>query len=76
MPFKDKSAVVKETNANITEYNHSVKVPLNIKDKTCQRVFKRQSAKVEVWNFKFFPWNWNSWKNPISYQHIGIFPWK
>jgi len=49
-PFKDKSVVVKETNANITEYNHSVKVPLNIKDKTCQRVFKRQSAKVEVWN--------------------------
>lgn len=47
-PFKDKSAVVKDTNT--PEYNHAVKVPLNFKDKSCQRVFKRNAAKVEVWN--------------------------
>jgi coiled-coil and C2 domain-containing protein 1 len=40
--------VIKET--NVPEYNHVVKVPLNIKDKSCQRVFKRQAAKVEVWS--------------------------
>lgn len=47
-PFKDKSAVVKDTNS--PEYNHVVKVPLNVKDKSCQRIFKRQNAKVEVWS--------------------------
>jgi len=50
-PFRDKSAVVKDTNS--PEFNHSVKVPLNLKDKACMRLFKppgRQAAKVEVWN--------------------------
>ena len=50
-PFKDKSAVVKDTNS--PEFNHSVKVPLNLKDKSCARLFKppgRQTAKVEVWS--------------------------
>ena len=50
-PFRDKSAVVKDTNS--PEFNHSVIVPLNLKDKACLRLFKppgRQAAKVEVWN--------------------------
>jgi len=47
-PFKDKTALVKENNN--PEFNHAVVVPLNMRDKGCQRVFKRQSAKVEVWS--------------------------
>ena len=47
-PFRDKTAVIKDTNS--PEYNHAVKVALNLKDKTCQRIFKRQSAKIEVWS--------------------------
>lgn len=47
-PFRDKSGVVKDSNS--PEYNHGVRVPLNLKDKACQRIFKRQAAKVEVWH--------------------------
>ena len=25
-------------------------IPVNIKEKTCQRVFKRAAAKIEVWS--------------------------
>ena len=34
---------------NNPEYNHISVVPLNRKDKSCQRIFKRNVAKVEVW---------------------------
>ena len=47
-PFKDKSLVIKDSNS--PEYNHAVKVPLNLKDRACLRIFKRHAAKVEVWN--------------------------
>ena len=40
--------MVKETNN--PEYNHTVVVPLNRKDKSCLRIFKRNVAKVEVMN--------------------------
>ena len=43
-PFTDKTAVVKDTNN--PEYNHKAIIPVNPKDKSYQRVFKRQSAKV------------------------------
>ena len=39
--------VVKDTNN--PEYNHTCIIPLNRKDKSCQRIFKRNVAKVEVW---------------------------
>lgn len=47
-PFKDKTAVVKDTN-NPT-YDHTCVIPVNPKDKSYQRVFKRHAAKVEVWS--------------------------
>jgi coiled-coil and C2 domain-containing protein 1 len=47
-PFKDKTATVKDTNN--PEYNHKIMIPVNIKEKTCQRVFKRAAAKIEVWS--------------------------
>jgi len=49
-PFKDKTATVKDTNS--PEFNHVSLVAMNMKDKSCQRVFKRQQAvlKVEVWS--------------------------
>lgn len=46
-PSRDRTSIVKE-NSNPT-YNHKFVVPVNPKDKQYQRVFKRQSAKVEVW---------------------------
>ncbi len=47
-PFKDKTGTIKDTNN--PEYKHTVMVPVNIKEKACQRVFKRGTAKVEVWS--------------------------
>lgn len=46
-PYKDKSQVVKDSAS--PEYKFKVMVPVNPKDRYYQRVFKRQSAKVEVW---------------------------
>ena len=45
-PFKDKTVTIKDTNN--PEYNHKIMIPINIKEKACQRVFKRGVAKVEV----------------------------
>ena len=47
-PFKDKSSLIKDTNN--PEYNFKALIPLNLRDKSCQRMFKRHSAKVEVWS--------------------------
>ncbi|TRY63934.1 hypothetical protein TCAL_14360 [Tigriopus californicus] len=47
-PFSDKTVVVKETNC--PEYNYRTIIPVNPKDKSYQRLFKRSSAKVEVWS--------------------------
>lgn len=47
-PFIDKSCVVKDTNN--PDYNHTVIIPVNPKDKSYQRMFKRHSAKVEIWS--------------------------
>jgi coiled-coil and C2 domain-containing protein 1 len=40
--------VIKDTNN--PEFNHCIMVPVNVKEKSCQRVFKRSSAKIEVWS--------------------------
>ena len=47
-PFKDKTAVIKDTNN--PEYKHKIMIPVNVKEKACQRVFKRGAAKIEVWS--------------------------
>ena len=47
-PFKDKTSVIKDTNN--PEYKHKIMIPVNIKEKACQRVFKRGAAKIEVWS--------------------------
>ena len=47
-PFKDKTVTIKDTNN--PEYNHKIMIPVNIKEKACQRVFKRGVAKVEVFS--------------------------
>merc|ERR1719300_446190 len=47
-PFKDKTSVVKDTNN--PEYKHKIMIPVNVKEKACQRVFKRGAAKIEVWS--------------------------
>ena len=47
-PFKDKTSVVKDTNN--PEYKHKIMIPVNIKEKACQRVFKRGAARIEVWS--------------------------
>ena len=47
-PFKDKTAVIKDTNN--PEYKHKIMIPVNIKEKACQRVFKRGAAKIEVYS--------------------------
>ena len=36
--------------SNNPEYQHKMMIPVNIKEKACQRVFKRGAAKVEVWS--------------------------
>jgi len=45
-PFKDKTAVAKASKD--PDYNHTSVVPAAPKDKTFQRVFKRQAVKVEL----------------------------
>ena len=45
-PFKDKTPTVKDS-IN-PAYEHKIVMPLNPKEKSCQRIFKRQTLKCEV----------------------------
>ena len=47
-PFKEKGAVAKASTS--PEYKFRCVVPVNPKDKSYKRVYKRQSVKVEVWS--------------------------
>lgn len=47
-PFKTKTNVVK--NEDNPEYNHTNVVEIQRSNRTCQRIFKRQSLKLEVFS--------------------------
>ncbi|XP_067001233.2 coiled-coil and C2 domain-containing protein 1-like isoform X2 [Anabrus simplex] len=47
-PYKDKTVLIKDTNN--PQYNQAFMIPIQRNVRACQRVFKRQNIKLEVWS--------------------------
>ncbi|XP_040578766.1 coiled-coil and C2 domain-containing protein 1-like isoform X1 [Lepeophtheirus salmonis] len=46
-PFKGETSKVKDSIS--PKFDHTTTIPLSIKEKSCQRIFKRHSVKCDIW---------------------------